>query len=161
MTTHLTDEELTLACCGEEIPPTAQRHLNSCLTCRRQVEALTRPASARRRSMEAEGPDWQAQKTAVIQTLMAQNGALRRRSNRWIRPSLAAAAVLAIAVLAGQLQGPSGLGSLPTPQPELPVEQIFARTESLLADDSIPGLEVFDDVESADFEALLGDDDMS
>jgi len=65
------------------------------------------------------------------------------RHRQWARPLLAIAAVLVVAI---------GLRALWTPTPvadpgvvsELPVEQILAEVDAMLADDSIPGLELID-----------------
>ena len=65
------------------------------------------------------------------------------RRRVWTRPLLAVAAVLVAAI---------GLRALWTPAPtadpvgdtELPVEQILAEVDAMLADDSIPGFEFID-----------------
>ena len=94
--------------------------------------------------LEAEAPDWDAP-TARDHVAVAAGADGRGRcgGSPWTRPLLAIAAVLVAAV---------GLRALWTPAPtadpgvisELPVEQILAEVEAMLADDSIPGFELID-----------------
>lgn len=155
MSTHLSETEITSALCGQEISAAANEHLQRCISCRSRIAEFERAVTLRRAGMEGESPDWQKQRRAVLDRLPEQIGPRRRRSPRWMRPALAAAAVVTIALAAGLLHNPATPDLMPTPHPELPIEQILAQTELLLADDSIPGFEVFGEINDADLDAVL------
>jgi len=141
MKSHLEEHEITAAVAGIELEAAAEEHLGSCLSCRRQVSAVRDVIDARRGDLAAEAPDWERQRQEVMSQLPSAQTALRGRRRLWTRPLLAIAAVLVAAV---------GLRALWTPAPtadpgvvsELPVEQILAEVDAMLADDSIPGFEL-------------------
>jgi len=141
MKIHLDELEITAAVSGLELETVAEEHLASCLSCRRQVSSMRGLLGARRQSLEAEGPDWQRQRQEILLRLPSAPtaGSYRRQ---WIRPWLAVAAILVAAI---------GLRMVWTPppadratSPELPVEQILAEVDAILADDSIPGFEIIE-----------------
>jgi anti-sigma factor RsiW len=143
MKTHLEEHEITAAVAGLELETTAEEHLGSCLSCRRQVAAMRDVIGARRGGLEAEAPDWDRQRREIMLQLPSTPATQPKRRHPWTRPLLAIAAVLVAAV---------GLRALWTPAPtadpgvisELPVEQILAEVDAMLADDSIPGFELID-----------------
>ena len=96
---------------------------------------------ARRESLEAGVPNWDQQRQEVLLRLSSASTA-GERYRRWVRPLLAIAAILVAAI---------GLRVLWTPPPadratnaEIPVEQILAEVDAVLADDSIPGFELIE-----------------
>ena len=139
MNGHLTDEQFAAAVAGLELENTVRQHLGSCIGCRSSVAEMGRLIDARRAQMEAEEPDWQAQRERVAGSLDPRTTVPRRP--RWRAPALAAAAMILIAVGLGLVQFP---GSTNTPVDEIAVEDILAEAETLLADDSIPGFEIID-----------------
>lgn len=144
MKSHLDEHEITAAVAGLELEPEATEHLGSCLSCRQQVSAMREAIDERLRDLEAEAPDWDRQREEIMARLPAAPATVQKRRRRWTGPLLAAAAVLVAAI---------GLRSLWAPAPsvvengtasELPVEQILAEVDAVLADDSIPGFEIID-----------------
>ena len=143
MKTHLEENEFTAAVAGLELEAAAEEHLGSCVSCRRQVSAMRDVIDARRGDLEAEAPDWVRQRREIMSQLPPAPAVRPMRRSPWTRPLLAIAAVLVAAV---------GLRALWTPAPtadpgvisELPVEQILAEVDAMLADDSIPGFELID-----------------
>ena len=142
MNRHLDDHAITAAVAGLELETWAEEHLASCLSCRQQVRSMQELFDERRERLMGEAPDWERQRQEVLQRLPAPVvGPLRRSS--WMRPILAAAAVILVVVGIGLLRRPfsqngSHAGS------ELPVEQILAEVNAALADDTIPGFESID-----------------
>ena len=142
MKSHLEEHEITAAVAGLELEAAVEEHLGSCVSCRRQVSAMREVIDARLEDLEAEAPDWERQRQEIMLQLPATPMA-RPRRRLWTRPLLAVAAVLVAAI---------GLRALWAPAPvvdpgfvsELPVEQILAEVDAMLADDSIPGLEPLD-----------------
>jgi len=141
MKTHLDDHEMTTAMSGLELEPAAEEHLASCLSCRQQVSSMRELIDARRQSLEAGVPNWDQQRQEVLLRLSSASTA-GERYRRWVRPLLAIAAILVAAI---------GLRVLWTPPPadratnaEIPVEQILAEVDAVLADDSIPGFELIE-----------------
>jgi hypothetical protein len=142
MKIHLDEHEITAVVSGLELEGAAVEHLRSCLSCRQQVSLMRNVIDARRRRLEAEAPDWERQRQEILLRLRSPSMAPPKR-RQWTRPLLAVAAVLVAAV---------GLRALWMPPPptnpatgsELPVEQILAEVEAVLADDSIPGFELID-----------------
>ena len=139
---HLNDDELSSAIAGLELSPDAERHLAVCVSCRTEIEALGGAIDERRGVLESQAPDWQAQRQAVMDRLPVRPVAPRQGARRWVRPILAVAATLVIAVGVGVLLPPGGTDA-PTVQ-DLPVEEILAEVDALLADDSLPGFESID-----------------
>lgn len=142
MKSHLEEHEITAAVAGLELEAAVEEHLGSCVSCRRQVFAMREVIDARLEDLEAEAPDWERQRQEIMLQLPATPIA-RPKRRLWTRPLLAVAAVLVAAI---------GLRALWKPAPvvdpgvvsELPVEQILAEVDAMLADDSIPGFELLD-----------------
>jgi predicted anti-sigma-YlaC factor YlaD len=143
MKTHLEEHEITTAVAGLDLEVATEEHLGSCVSCRRQVSEMQDVFEARRESLAAEAPDWERQRQEIMLRLPSTPMARSRRRRVWTGPLLAVAAVLVAAI---------GLRALWTPAPvtdpgftaEMPVEQILAEVDAMLADDSIPGFEVID-----------------
>jgi hypothetical protein len=141
MTTHLTPEQIDATIAGLEIDDEAARHLENCVLCRAEVTGFDELVDARRAEMSADEPDWTRQREAVMDRLPVGVASTGRRRPRWLRPMLAAAAVVVIAV---------GIGLLRWDRPvepaadEVAVDEILAEMNELLSDDSIPGFEIID-----------------
>jgi hypothetical protein len=144
MNKHLDEHEITAAVAGLELEAAAAEHLGSCLSCRQRVSEMRDLIDARQRDLEAGAPDWERQRQKILARLpSAATVQPMRRRRVWTRPLLAVAAVLVAAI---------GLRALWMPAPsvdplsdsELPVEQILAEVDAVLADDSIPGFELID-----------------
>jgi hypothetical protein len=143
MKTHLDENEISTAVAGLDLEVAAEEHLASCLTCRQQVSSMWELIDARRQGLESEVPDWERQRQEILLRLPSAPSIGSPRHRLWIRPLLAVAAVLLAAI---------GLRTLWTTAPpaevtaaaELPVEQILAEVDAVLADDSIPGFEVIE-----------------
>lgn len=139
---HLNDEELSVAVAGLELGPEAEGHLAGCVSCRQEVDALRSAIGARRAALDSQAPDWKAQRQAVIERLADGPIIPQKAARRWVRPILAMAATLVLAVGLGVLLPPGG-EDLP-PAQDLPIEDILAEVDALLADDSLPGFESID-----------------
>jgi hypothetical protein len=143
MNNHLGEHEITAAVAGLELESAAAEHLGSCLSCRQRVSAMRELIDARRQDLEADAPDWDRQRHEVLERLPSAGMEQPTRRRVWTRPLLAVAALLVAAF---------GLRALWMPAPsvdavsdsELPVEQILAEVDAMLADDSIPGFELID-----------------
>ena len=144
MKTHLDEHEITAAVAGLELEPAAVEHLGSCLSCHQQVAALREAIEGRRQQLEDEAPDWDRQHEEIMLRLPSVPPVHTARRRAWTRPLLAVAAVLVAAI---------GLRSLWAPAPvvvdngtasDLPVEQILAEVDAMLAEVSIPGFEIID-----------------
>ena len=143
MNNHLDEHEITAAIAGLELETATAEHLGSCLSCRQRVSAMRDLIDVRRQDFEKETPDWERQQQEILLQLPSAPMDQPARRRVWTRPLLAVAAVLVAAV---------GLRALWTPAPpvdpgigsELPVEQILAEVDAMLADDSIPGFERID-----------------
>ena len=143
MTSHLDEREISAAVAGLELAGPAAEHLESCLECRRRVAGTAQRISRRRAEQTNGEPDWEVARAAVLARLPgveSERAASRRL--RWWRPLAAAAAVVAIAVAVGLL-APGRVADKET-STEIPVEEILAEVDALLADDSIPGFELID-----------------
>jgi len=141
MKIHLDEYEITTAVSGLALDPAAEEHLASCLSCRQQVSSMRELIDVRRQGLEAEVPDWDQQRQEILLRLPLASTA-GEGHRRWVRPLLALAAILVAAI---------GLRMLWIPPPadratnaELPVEQILAEVDAVLADDSIPGFELIE-----------------
>jgi len=152
MKTHLDEHEITDAVAGLELESAATEHLTACLSCRQQVSSIKDAIDARRQDLDSEAPDWERQQQEIMLRLPSESTTPPARRRLWSRPLLAVAAVLVAAI---------GLRALLTPAPvadpgvvsEVPVEQILAEVDAMLADDSIPGFEFIDQgMEDAIFE---------
>ena len=159
MTRHLTDEEFTAMVADLPVPGAARRHLEQCLGCRREVEAL-REAIDRRRGAALSGqPDWDRQHRRIMEALDAPPATVvpLRRRRIW-RPLLAAAAglVVAVGIWTTVRHRPSGPG---TGAGAVPVERILAEVDATLSDDSVPGFEALEGFVPApeDLERLMSD----
>jgi anti-sigma factor RsiW len=152
MKTHLEENELTAAVAGLDLEATTEEHLGSCVSCRRQVSDMRELVEARRSGLEAEAPDWERQRQKIMMRLPSMPTARPRRGRLWARPLLAVAALLVVAIGLRALWAPAPVAD-PGVVSELPVEQILAEVDAMLADDSIPGLELIDqEMDDAIFE---------
>ena len=143
MSMHLEEHEITSAVAGLELEPAAWEHLAACLSCRQRVASMRELIDVQRQRFEAEAPDWVRQRQEVLSRLPSALAAGPERRRWWSRPLLAVAAVLVAAI------GLKVLWTPPSPNDpmaglELPVEQILAEVDAMLADDSIPGFELID-----------------
>jgi len=142
MKSHLEEHEITAAVAGLELEAAVEEHLGSCVSCRRQVSAMREVIDARLEDLEAEAPDWERQRQEIMLQLPPTPMA-RPRRRLWARPLLAVAAVLVAAIGLRALWAPAPVVD-PGVVSELPVEQILAEVDAMLADDSIPGFELLD-----------------
>ena len=141
MKTHLEEHEFTAAVAGLELEAAAEEHLGSCVSCRRQVSAMRDVIDARRGDLEAEAPDWEWQRQEIMSQLPSAPTVRPMRRRPWTRPLLAIAAILVAAIGLRALWTPASVVD-PGVVSELPVEQILADVDAMLADDSIPGFEL-------------------
>jgi anti-sigma factor RsiW len=141
MNRHLGEHEITTAIVGLELDAASAAHLASCVSCSQRVAAMREAIDGRKRNLEAESPDWDRQHQEVMRRLPSAAVETAPRRRLWARPMLAVAAIVVAVV---------GLKALwaPAPDPvggaELPVEEILAEVDAVLADDSIPGFELID-----------------
>jgi len=142
MNTHLDDQEITTAASGTELEAEAKEHIGSCLSCQQQVHLLRALIETQRGSLAEEAPDWDRQRQEILLRLPSTEAGREGNLRRWIRPALAAAAVVVVAVGLGILRPQKQNGGLISG--EMPVEQILAEVDAVLADDSIPGFEFID-----------------
>lgn len=141
MSHHLDDATLTAAAAGLDLAPEERRHLADCLACRLAVDGFRRTVAARRSVLEADGPDWDAQRHAILTRLPQTRRGDRPRSPA---PLLALAAavlvgVVGLAVWQVEIGAPAG-----PPADAAELERVLAEADALLADDSIPGFEPID-----------------
>jgi len=145
MSKHLTSDEIAAAVAGLELGTAARDHLVGCVVCRTEIAELEGLIAARRDEISADAPDWDDQASRILARLPSDAVAGSRRRPRWLRPALAVAATVIIAL---------GLGWLRSSGPDAPaaetpsVEDILAEMNELLADDSIPGFEIIDPEEN-------------
>jgi len=138
---HLSDEQIAAAAAGLDLDGSAADHLESCVACRTEIEALERLIAARRRRFAAELPDWETQATAVMERIPAAVRTPGRARSAWLRPVFALAALVVLAVAVGLLR-PDREPAPSTAEPS--VEEVLAEMNELLSDDRIPGFEVID-----------------
>ena len=143
MKTHLEEHEIIAAVAGLGLDATAEEHLGSCVSCRQQVSAMRDLTDARREILEAGAPDWERQRQEIMLQLPAAPAVRPIRRRLWTRPLLAVAALLVAAIGLRALWAPAPVAD-PGIVSEVPVEQILAEVDAMLADDSIPGFEVID-----------------
>jgi anti-sigma factor RsiW len=138
MRRHLTEDEITTAAAGLASQAEVDEHLAACMTCSRSVDEFRRLVSKRRASLEAEMPDWGAQRRRILVQLgepWAEVVPLHR--GRWRRTLLAVAAVVLAAVGVWLQFGRQA----PPARPGVPIEQILAEVDATLSDDQVPGFE--------------------
>jgi anti-sigma factor RsiW len=138
MRRHLDDEVMAAVLAGVELDGPERAHLESCVVCRRQLAGLRDLVAARQAELVGQEPDWDRQRSEVMDRLAGHERRSVRR--RWLRPAMVAAAAVVVGAALGVLQLTDGSGS----QRDLAVEEILAETEALLGDDTIPGFEVID-----------------
>ena len=141
MTTHLKPDQIDAAMAGLEIDPEVQAHLDSCVQCRTEVAEFGRLIDARRAELAADEPDWALQTQQIMGRLPFEAAASRRARPGWMRPVLAVAATVIIAVGIGVLRWDR---KVEPPAAEVAVDEILAEMDELLSDDSIPGFEIID-----------------
>jgi len=139
---HLDNHQLAAAIAGLELEAGVEEHLTSCMSCRSQVHE-TRELIARRRQLLSEDePDWQYQRREILLRLPTISATRRKRSSRWLRPVLAAAAILLVVVGLGLMRRNAPHGGQEAP--EVAIEQILSDVDAVLDDDTIPGFESID-----------------
>jgi hypothetical protein len=143
MSTHLDETQITAAVAGLELEPSAAEHLGSCVSCRQQVTAMRDLIGCRRQELEAGAPDWERQRQEIMLRLPPATVGRTFRRRVWSRPLLAVAAVIVAAVGLRALWAPAPAVDPAIPA-EIPVEQILAEVDALLADETIPGFEIID-----------------
>jgi hypothetical protein len=137
MNTHLDDQEIAAAVAGLGVEPVAAAHLAACGGCKLRVAELQQLIDRRRFELLDEAPDWEAQRRQVLRRLVPQ-----ARKTRRLRPVLAAAAAVLVALTLSLLRVP-GLPGDAAP-PRFDVENILAEVDAVLADDALPGFEAID-----------------
>ena len=143
MKNHLEDRHITAAVAGLELEPDVERHLASCLSCRLQVVEMREQIDARRGEIEAGAPDWERQRREILLRLPEAPVMASARRKRWVRPLLAAAAVLLMVIGLRVLWVP-GTPVTPVVDGEIAVEEILAEVDAVLADEYLPGFESID-----------------
>lgn len=148
--THLEDHDFETVLAGKPLSGAAEEHLEVCLSCRRQLGEIESLIAERRRTFEAEAPDWERQQQKIMARLAgAGRSAPRRR--RWTRPLLAAAAAVLAVIGLSEIEPPSTPVDPPI-EPDFQIEEILAEVDAVLSDDTLPGFESidpgFDDPES-------------
>jgi hypothetical protein len=143
MKKHLEEHEITAVVAGLELDAAAVEHLDSCVTCCRQVSAIRDAIEVRRAQLEAEAPDWERQRQEILLRLPPAESSRSGQRRPWTAPLLAVAAVLVAAVGLRVLWAPAPPAD-PATVSELPVEQILADVDAVLEDDSIPGFELIE-----------------
>jgi len=141
MTNHMTSEEISAAVACLELEATTRDHLERCVVCRAEAAELEQLIKTRREELHANEPDWGVQAQRIMDRLPTAAAGDGRWRSLWLRPVLALAAVLVMAVGLGILR--SG-GPVETPAAEPTVEEILAEMDELLSNDSIPGFEIID-----------------
>ncbi|MEJ2582337.1 MAG: hypothetical protein P8127_12010 [Acidobacteriota bacterium] len=144
MKSHLEEHEITAAVAGLELEAVAAQHLGSCLSCRQRVSLMAEAIEQQRQHLEAEAPDWDRQREEIMAKLQVTPVVRTQRNRRWIRPILAAAAILVTAIALRVLWPPAPVVVDNGAATELAVEQILAEVDAVLADDSIPGFEIIE-----------------
>jgi hypothetical protein len=143
MNTHLDEEQITAAVAGLDLGEATEEHLAACLSCRQQVAAFKDLISTRGEQMAAEAPDWDRQRAEILLRLPADPARRSVTGRRWLRPLIAAAAVVVVVVGLDLLWSPAPAGD-PVVELEVPIEQILAEVDAVLSDDSLPGFESID-----------------
>jgi hypothetical protein len=141
MKSHMTSEEISAAVAGLDLEPDARQHFESCVACRAAAADLEQLLDARRAELHAAEPDWGVQAQQIMARLPATAAGSSRRPSPWMRPVLALAAILVVAVGLAILRSN---GPVERPVVEPTVEEILAEMDELLSDDGIPGFEIID-----------------
>ena len=141
--THLDDYEFANAVAGLELEPETVEHLSACVSCRQQVAALQGAIADRREEFRGQSPDWDRQREEIMARLPSAQVGRTIASRRWLRPLIAAAAVVLVAVGLNSLWDPPGV-SEPVVGSDIEIEEILAEVDAVLADDSLPGFEFID-----------------
>lgn len=141
MTIHLKPEEIEAAIAGLEIDDEARKHLESCVLCRTEVTEFEELIGMRRAEMATREPDWTLQADEIMSRIPVVTTAVSRPRPGWMRPVLALAAVLVVAVGIGILRMEA---PVEPPVNDVTVDEILAEMNELLSDDSIPGFELID-----------------
>ncbi|RLE27014.1 MAG: hypothetical protein DRJ65_04080 [Acidobacteria bacterium] len=155
MIRHLNDQELASATAGFPLAPEQQAHLEGCISCRRSVDHFLDQVNERRRSIGREAPDWDAQTKKIVDALPLTQVTHINSRRRWLTPLLAAAATITIVVGIGLIVQRTGPASISSSRSEIEIEEILAQADSLLADEGIPGFDMFDDMTDDDLTALF------
>ncbi len=141
MTIHLKPEEIEAVIAGLEIEDEARKHFESCVLCRTEAAEFKELIEVRRAEMATREPDWTLQAEEIMGRIPVRAATVIRPRSGWMRPILALAAVMVIAVGIGILR----MDAPPeTPVDDLAVEEILAEMDELLSNDSIPGFEIID-----------------
>ena len=106
---------------------------------RRRISSGSSSSAAQ--ELLADEPDWGVQAQQIMDRLPVAAAGHGRGRSSWLRPVLALAAVLVMAVGLGILRSN---GPVEEPVVEPTVEEILAEMDELLSDDSIPGFEIID-----------------
>jgi hypothetical protein len=140
---HLDEHAITAAVAGLELDRAAEEHLGSCLVCRRQVTGMQKLLAARRAEIIGQAPDWKQQQQQILARLPASPKVVPIRRHQWLRPLIAAAAVVLMAVAIGVMNhGGTALQPQATPiAEELAVDEILAEVDAILEADGFPGFE--------------------
>jgi hypothetical protein len=143
MNRHLEDDQIAAAVAGLDLEPDAQSHLGSCLSCRQQVEEMKGLIDSRRQELLSGEPDWEQQREEILMRLPGVTEAAPSKKWRWMRPLLAAAAVL-LTVIGLRVLWVPGTSVEPQVADDIDVENILAEVDAVLADDYLPGFESID-----------------
>lgn len=138
MNRHLDEETLSAVVAGLQTGEEAREHLASCVFCRRRIDQAREMIESRRLEIEEEAPDWDEHREGILEAIAAENGdGIVAARHRWMRSALALAACLVIALTVGLLthDGPIVV------QDEIPIEEILAEVDDVLANDEVPGFE--------------------
>jgi len=141
MNRHLEEQDIDAVLAGSEISGEAAAHLEACLVCRRAVADVESMIAARRRHQLGDAPDWDHQREQILERVAEIQPVVVLRPRRRLRGWVAAAAAIVVGA------GIVALQIAPDLQPEhteIPVEQILAEADALLAADAVPGFELID-----------------
>jgi hypothetical protein len=135
---HLEEATLTSLVAGLEVDESALAHLGECLYCRRRIDQVRDAIEGRQREIEEEAPDWETLSRSILAELPASVGKTRVWGlRRWYANVAAVAAAVMLALTAGLFMG----GDPVIETEEIPVEQILAEVDDLLAGEELPGFE--------------------
>jgi hypothetical protein len=154
---HLDDAAFERLLVGRPVSLEDRQHLDHCLACRRELEVVRHALSEEREELVHDKPDWNAQRRAILDRIPASSVIPMPRPPRRARHLMAAAATLLVALGVGWLVRPGGEIAPQSAAEPVPVEEILATTDTLLADDDIPGFGLIDPFADSevDFDLLL------